>query len=208
MIHLPQNKPHDASVLEAWCEQVAAASETPWLARELVQRGDALLPQFASWYTRLRRLPRRIRRTLQRRAALSLGGVALLFALGQGPAHARIIEVDGTTCNLVNAITAANTDTAVGSCPAGNGADVLRLEPPGRTVTLTQIDNTTSEHGPNGLPVITSDITIAGPGTIERDEHAPEFRIFEVAPGGALTLEHIVVRKGVDTTPKLVDDPC
>ncbi len=129
--------------------------------------------------------------------ALSLGGVALLFALGQGPAQAATLNVDGVTCNLINAIMAANVDTATGGCPAGNGADVLKLAPPGRTVTLTQVDNT-GDYGPNGLPVITTEITISGPGTIRRDPNAPDFRMLEAGLSGALTLEHITVRGGVD----------
>jgi hypothetical protein len=194
MMRFAQSVPHDTTVLDAWREQVTMAAQAPWLARELVRRGDALLPQFASWYTYLRRLPRRTRRALQRRVALSLGGIALLFALGQGPAQAALIEVDGG-CTLVDAITAANTDTATGGCAAGNGADTLRLEPPGRTVTLTQVDN--DANGPNGLPVITSDVTISGQGgTIERSDSAPDFRILAVRRGGALTLEHTALRGG------------
>ncbi len=64
MARLPRRVLHDDTILEAWREQVAAATQTPWLARELVQHGEALLPQFASWYTHLRRLPRRTRRAL------------------------------------------------------------------------------------------------------------------------------------------------
>jgi hypothetical protein len=170
MTRQPQRVLPDTTVLDAWQEQVSAATKTPWLARELVQRGDALLPQFAAWYHRLRRLPRHTRRALQRRAALSLGGIALLFALGQGPAQAAVLEVNEVTCTLANAITAANTDTATGGCPTGSGADILRLEPPGRTVTLMR-----------ALPAIQSEITIDGQqGTIERANQAPDFNILEV----------------------------
>ena len=187
----------DKTLLEVWREQVATAAETPWLIRALAQRGDALIPQFAACYTRLRRLPRRTRRALQRRAALSLGGLALLFALGHGPAQAAVIEANGATCTLANAIIAANTDTDTGGCPAGNGADTITFD--GRTVTLSQVNNTGAD-GPNGLPVITSDITITGPGIIERSENAPDFRILEVNhPNAKLTLQQTTVRNGVDT---------
>jgi hypothetical protein len=156
----------------------------------MVQRGDALLPQFTAWYHRLRRLPRRTRRALQRRAALSLGGLALLFALGQGPAQAAVIEVNEGTCTLANAITAANTDTATGGCLAGSGADILRLEPPGRTVTLRR-----------ALPAIQSEITIDGQqGTIERANNAPAFNILEVAelegPCPPFTLQNTTITGG------------
>ena len=36
------------------------------------------------------------------------------------------IEV-GASCSLADAITAANTDAAVGGCPAGDGADTISL---------------------------------------------------------------------------------
>ena len=64
------------------------------------------------------------------------------------------------------AIRAANTDTAIGGCPKGSGADTIRL-PVGSTQTLTTVNNTT--YGPTGLPVIISAITIEGnDSTIKR----------------------------------------
>src|SRR5262245_62890838 len=66
-------------------------------------------------------LPRRVRRWLRRHLALSLTELALLLALGPGLGWAATITVDGTTCTLVDAITAANTDTTTGGCTAGSG---------------------------------------------------------------------------------------
>jgi hypothetical protein len=43
------------------------------------------------------------------------------------PLWAATIIVDETSCTLVDAIAAANTDTAVGGCPAGSGADTMKL---------------------------------------------------------------------------------
>ena len=55
--------------------------------------------------------------------------LALLIWLALTPvARAADINVSGA-CTLVDAITAANTDTATGGCEAGNGADTLILEP-------------------------------------------------------------------------------
>ena len=72
----------------------------------------------------------------------------------------------GPGCTLRDAITAANTDTPTGGCPAGNGVDTIEL-PVDVTITLTAVDNTTT--GENGLPVVASAITINGNGaTIER----------------------------------------
>ena len=59
----------------------------------------------------------------------------------------------GATCTLRNAITATNTNTAVGGCAAGNvGADTIAFSVTG-TITL----------GSN-LPVMAEAVTIAGPG--------------------------------------------
>lgn len=109
---------------------------------------------------------------------------------------------------LVNAIKAANA--------AGAGPHNITLAM-GCTYTLTAQDN--FWYGPNGLPPITSDITISGQGKsiIERGSVAatPHFRLFYVngAPTttaggldglGALTLQNLTLRNGIakggDTT--------
>jgi len=88
---------------------------------------------------------------------------------------------------LINAITTAN----------GNGeADIINLAADG-TYTLTAVDNNTD--GPNGLPSITSEITINGNGaTIQRSSAGgtPAFRIFHVAAGGNMTLNDLTVTNG------------
>ena len=104
---------------------------------EILRRREELLPRFTAYYIQLRALPRRVRRALQRQWHLPLAGVALMLALGQSPALAATIPVGGS-CTLVDAITAANTDTATGGCPAGNGADTIVL-PAGSTQTLTSV---------------------------------------------------------------------
>ena len=148
------------SAMAAWHAQVSRA-RTPALAEELRARQNELLPRFAAAYARLRRVSRRTRRMLQRNVAVSLAGAALLLALGQNPGLAATIPVDGTTCALLDALTAANTDAATDGCPAGSGADVIELAP-GSTHTLTSVHNST--YGDTGLPVITSEITIEGQG--------------------------------------------
>jgi parallel beta helix pectate lyase-like protein len=157
--------------------------------------GRALWSRFARYFQGLTRLPRRLRRALQRRWRRSLGGIALLCALGQAPALAATIGVGGG-CTLVGAITAANTDTVTGGCSAGSGADILIL-PSESTQTLTAVNNNT--NGPTGLPVITSELTIEGNGsTITRDS-ALEFRILAVGATGNLTLKDTVVSGGAAT---------
>jgi len=116
-----------------------------------------------------------------------------MLALGQQPVQAVTITVSAT-CTLVNALLAANTDTATGGCLAGSGADTIVL-PAASTQTLTAVHNDT--YGPTGLPVISSVITIAGQGsTIARDSGAPEFRIVAVNSTGALTLQETTVSGG------------
>jgi len=103
----------------------------------------------------------------------------------------------GPDCTLRDAITAANTDVASGSCPAGDGDDVIQL-PNKATIRLTGVDNSSS--GNNGLPVITTTITIEGNGsTIERGRTEAEFRLFHVRAGGRLTLEDLTIAKGHGT---------
>ena len=82
-------------------------------------------------------------------------------------------------CALPDQITAANTDRAAGSCPAGNGADMITLT---RDLTLDA-----------ALPPITSQIKIEGNGFALSG--AGRFRIFDV-DGGALTLENVRLSGG------------
>src|SRR5262245_27246660 len=142
----------DAHVRAAWQEQRAAAGRTPDHLPALVRHRQELLPRFATYYTALRALPRRVRRALQRQWRLPLAGVALLLALGQSPGLTATIPVGGA-CTLVDAITAANTDTATGGCPAGSGADTIVL-PAGSIHTLMEVNNNHFVYGSTGLPVI------------------------------------------------------
>ncbi len=194
---------HEAKSLEAdettislaWQEQVAQASSSAKLAAELRQAPPTLYRRFAVAYRDLLALSRARRRKLLRSMGMSLAGAALAFALalGQVPiARAAGIGVGGS-CTLIDAITAANTDTAVGGCAAGSGADTITLS---GDVTLTSV-NSTGAYGDNGLPLITSAITIEGNGaTISRVGGSPDFRIFEVASTGDLTLNDTTISGG------------
>ena len=82
-------------------------------------------------------------------------------------------------CPLHDQIVAANSDTAVGNCAAGDGADTIHLV---RDLTLS-----------GALPRITSDITIEGNGYIISGDQ--RFRIFNVV-GGALTINNLTLTKG------------
>jgi hypothetical protein len=97
------------------------------------------------------------------------------------------IDVDCDTDALIQAIVTAN----------GNGqADTLHLAA-GCTYVLTQEYADIGSIGPNGLPVITSEMVIEGQGaTIERAQDAPEFRILQVASGADLTLKDLTLGSG------------
>ena len=192
MIEEP-SRTFDYAILSAWQEQLTATHDSS-LNQQFLQREPDLLPRFAAHYQQLKALRRRVRRSLQRQWKRSLAGVALLIALGQAPALAATINVGGT-CTLVRAINAANNDTTAGGrCTQGSGADTIVL-PLGSIQRLTAVNNTV--YSPTGLPVIRTDITIAGHNSaIRRARTAPEFRIVTVGQAGDLTLHRAAVSRG------------
>ncbi|CAL9672351.1 hypothetical protein SUDANB105_07601 [Streptomyces sp. enrichment culture] len=129
-----------------------------------------------------------------------LGLVAgALVAVPAPAAHAATVQVRCSVADLVAAINAANNSP---------GPDTLRLARK-CTYKLTSPD---SVNPGNGLPVITSEITIDGRGaTIRRDDRAnnvPKFRILFVGPTGNLTLTHTTIRGGFATDcPAFADPP-
>ena len=86
-------------------------------------------------------------------------------------------------CTLTEQFEAANQDRAVGSCPAGSGAD---------TITLTQDHDLTA-----ALPNITSELTINGNGYSLRGNGS--FTILNVSSGGNLTLNRVAIMGGYGT---------
>ncbi len=82
-------------------------------------------------------------------------------------------------CSLADVITAANTDAAVGDCPAGDGAEKISLS---SDITLDA-----------ALPQITSEVTIEGGGFTISGRN--RFRIF-VVNGGTLTVNNLTLTKG------------
>lgn len=87
---------------------------------------------------------------------------------------------------LITALNAAN----------GNGeANTITLAS-GCVYTLTAVDN--AADGANGLPSITSALTIIGNGaTFVRDTASPGFRLLHVGATGALTLTQLTLRQGL-----------
>ena len=174
--------------LPAWQEAVRVEVRTrPWFAALLLQKGSQLFDRFVYFYTRLTAVGQHTRH----RIAVGIGTAALALALSNAPtpAHAATITV-GSGCNLVQAIQSANTDTSVGSCTAGSGAD-----------TIVLAGGTYSYSTPNGtgsaLPNINSNITIEANGaTIARDATAGDMRIILVNSGGNLTLNNATITGG------------
>ncbi len=126
--------------------------------------------------------------------SLALAGMAIAATA----VEAAVIHVDGVDCTLTNAITAANTDTAVRGCAAGSGADTILLH---SDVVLTAVDN--DSDGPNGLPSVTTMITIMGRNhAIERSGVAdsPAFRLLHIGAAGDLTLDALRLQNGLATS--------
>jgi hypothetical protein len=170
---------HRSGALGAADEQTIAQAR-----QQLTQTAAAPVPAMS----------RARRRALPRRMGMSLAGAALAFVLALGGAPAARAypaegnaHINGTDCDLIDAIIAANSDTTSGGCAAGTpGADTIDL-----------LDNVTLVTGVSffdGLPAVTSTITINGNGFgIARDPGAPQFGIIKVSSGGNLTLNNATI---------------
>ena len=123
----------------------------------------------------------RIDRFLCGAAAMTMAGLGIVAA---PPAAQAATPVPCSEAALRTAISTANS----------HGGAILELSP-GCTYTLTAADTGDTD---NGLPVITSPITINGHrDTITRSAAAPNFRIFEITPPtGNLTLNDLTVSGG------------
>jgi CSLREA domain-containing protein len=99
---------------------------------------------------------------------------------------------NGPGCSLREAILSANTDSAVGGCPAGAGADTIALA--AGTYRLSIPVGTTGDDG---------DLDVTGQLTISHAGVAPTVvdgaridRVIQVLPGGNLTARGFTVRNG------------
>lgn len=121
-----------------------------------------------------------------------LRGLVFLLLLGAliwGPQPALEVQAASTDvpCNVADLIAAINAANDNGV------ADTINLAA-GCVYTLTKADNDTD--GPNGLPLITSEITINGNGAILERDGGPNLRILYVAEAGNLALNNVTVRGG------------
>lgn len=130
--------------------------------------------------------------------------IAVTVALMATVATATRIRVNGNNvtetfdgqCSLQEAIIAANKDEPVDSCPAGDGADVIILPGNGQFILRNIFEEL---QGYNGLPTITSDITIQGNNAVIKrpgDGGFDKFRILRVDSGN-LTLNKVTIENGV-----------
>jgi len=123
-----------------------------------------------------------------RKAIFALAAtVAIAAGLG-GAAEAAVFHCgSGDTACLIAAINTAN---------ANGSASTIILE--AGTYALSAVDNTT--EGPNGLPVITSPLTIIGADQnstmIQRAATAPPFRLVYVGQTGVAMLEALTLTNG------------
>jgi len=97
---------------------------------------------------------------------------AVLLLWIAGGSHAAVIRVEGT-CELEDAIEAANLDEAVGGCSAGQGRDEIHLT---QDVSLSDAEGST--------PFVTSEIDVIGNGfMVERRKGASDLGLFQTADG-------------------------
>jgi hypothetical protein len=140
------------------------------------------------------RCPSQRSTTLGLAVVLSLAG-SVLAAPGAQAQDAAITEC--STAGLISKITEANQ--AAGSVTITLAARC--------TYTLTAAAGT-SANGPNGLPVITGDITLDGNNSvIRRAPDAPAFRILEVAETAKLAVNDLLVTGGRTPDAETWDGP-
>ncbi len=101
----------------------------------------------------------------------------------------------GTACSLREAILAANTDTAFGGCPAGGGADTIRL--------ATGIYALSIPRGATANDRLDGDLYVASPLTITHTGVTPAVldgggvdRVIHVYGAGNLTASGVTIRNG------------
>ncbi len=128
---------------------------------------------------------------------------ALLFVcLGASTASAATIEVttpldavaDDTLCSLREAILSANTDTAVGGCTAGDGADTIEL--PAGNFALA-IEGQHEDQGQSGDLDVLDDLTLVGQNPEETVIDAAQIdRVLHIHAGVRATFENITITGG------------
>ena len=140
--------------------------------------------------------------------ALTIAVTAVVPLLARTAQGQDIPVAAGDVAGLVNAITTAN------GMP-GNAA-TIHISGTYTLASSMALGIPFAADGNNGLPSITTDVTIVGMGAVIERDSTPgcsldstaspdEFRIFHVASTGKLTLDGITVRNGCADGPMFVD---
>ncbi len=97
-------------------------------------------------------------------------------------------------CSLREAIQSANTDSAVGGCPAGSGDDRILL--PNGILLLTLAGANEDNNGTGDLD-IRSNLTLSGLGTAATVINGNQLdRVLQIHPGVTVTAEHLTITNG------------
>src|SRR5918994_713226 len=115
---------------------------------------------------------------------LACGGVGALSTVAQAAPPSVTVGCTGEVGDSGALVTAVNNANGGGPKTIVLGANC--------TYTLTS-----AAEADNGLPIITSSITLEGSGsTITRDGSAPQFRIVEIGSAGTLTASDVTISGG------------
>jgi CSLREA domain-containing protein len=132
-------------------------------------------------------------------ALTAIASASLVFAAEAG---ATVIRVNTTSddslfaakCSLRNAVKAANSDTAVGSCQAGNGRDQIVL-PAGFYILIYSPGDDTAAQGDLD---VASDLSITGAGTGKTIiDGGGKDRVFDVLGSASATISRLTVQHGL-----------
>lgn len=135
------------------------------------------------------------------RSALLIVSIGVFYGPG---AVAALIQVDSSlgaydpnSCTLVNAFGAASDGQPIGTCPAGDGDDVIEL-PQNTTVTLT---GASIDYGGSLLPSVQRTLLLVGNGSTVASEYTtcgntPHHRLMSVSPGAMLYVNDITLENG------------
>lgn len=115
--------------------------------------------------------------------------LALALTLACSALHATTINVSGN-CSFYSAIKNADTDSDTDGngfgCPAGNGDDIINLNPKSTHFLL-------NAGNADGLPIINSNITINGKRSTV---NAQGMRAFNIGNTGKLTINKLTITQG------------
>ena len=112
--------------------------------------------------------------------------LVVIFLLAATSIQAAIITVGSGGCTLNDAIRAANSDNTRGNCPAGSGADLIRLP---NNFNLVTSDT---------LPTIESPMTITtiSPTGLAKLDGNDDHRILHIVNANDVTLKNLVLANG------------